>query len=163
MDSHRQSRFVSLLLLVAGSVAIATTGRRHCPACALSNADLPLVAIFPYSPGAGLPGGELVPLSGRVHVVTEVDPTTSVGNLHLNLAGVSGVGQSSGDLYIGFGTNEQLGATAASGPSVFTGTFTLEPTDGCASVPLPVKFTLNFSRDGSLNAAASSVTVGGVT
>lgn len=101
MDSQRQSRFVSLLLLVAGSVAIATTGHRHCPACTLSNADLPLATIFPYSPGAGLPGGEFVLLSGRVNVVAEVNPTTSVGNLRLNLVGVSGVGQSSGDLFIG--------------------------------------------------------------
>lgn len=161
-SSHRRSRFVSLLLLVAGSVAIATTGHRHCPACVSSNANLPLATIFRYSPGAGLPGGESVPLSGRVHVVTEVNPTTSVGNLHLNLAGLSGVGQSSGDLYIGLGTNEQVGVTVASGPNVFTSTFTLEPTDGCASVPLPVKFTLNFNGDGTLNAATSSATVGGV-
>ena len=159
MGLHRQSRIVSLLLLVAGSVAIATTVHRHCPTCVLSNADLPLAITFPYSPGARLPGGEFVPLSGRVHVVTEVDPTTAVGNLHLNLAGVSGVGQSSGDLYIGLGTNEQVGVTVASGPNVFTGSFTLEPTDGCAGVPLPLKLTLNFNGDGTLNAAASSVMV----
>ena len=163
MDSHRQSRFASLLLLVAGSVAVATTGHRHCPACVLSNADLPLATIFPYSPGAGLPAGEFVPLSGRVHVVTEVNPTTSVGKLHVNMAGVSGVGQSSGDLFIGVGTNEQVGVPVTSGANVFTGTFTLEPTNGCASVPLPLKFTLNFNRDGTLNTAASSVTVGAVT
>ena len=161
MDLYRKSHFASLLLVVAGSVAIAT-GHHHCQACVLSNADLPIATIFPYSPGTGLPGGEFVPLSGRVHVVTEVDPTTSVGTLHLNLAGVSGVGQSSGDLYIGLGTNEQVGVTVASGPNVFTAIFTLEPTDGCASVPLPVKFTLDFNGDGTLNVAASSVMVGGM-
>lgn len=162
MNSRRQSRFVVLLLLVAASVAIATTGHRHCPGCVSSNADLPLATRFPYSPHAGLPGSELVPLSGRVHVVTEVDPTSSIGNLNLNMTGVSGVGQSSGDLFIGAGTNNLTGVRISPGPNTFTADFTLEPTDGCPSVPLLLKFTLNFKADGTLNAAASSVTVGGM-
>ncbi len=76
------------------------------------------------------------------------------------MAGVSGVGQTSGDLYIGIGTNRQAAVTVAPGPTDFPATFTLEPTNGCASVPLPLTFTLVFNSDGTLNVAGSSVRVG---
>ena len=72
-----------------------------------------------------------------------------MGNLHLNMAGVSGASRTSRDLYIGIGTSKQVGIAVPPGPNAFTATFTLEPTNNCASVPLPLRFTLNFNSDGT--------------
>lgn len=163
MDSHRRPRFIGVSLLMFSCLATVAAGDNQCPACVLSNTQLALAGSFRFPPDPCLTTGESVSLSGNVHVVTKVDPTTFVGNLHLNMAGVNGVGQTSGDLYIGIGSNKRVGIAIPPGPKVFTATFTLEPTNGCASVPLPLKFTLNFNSDGTLNAAASSVSVGGVT
>ena len=135
--------------LVLPALVWTLTGDKLCLPSVSSKAQLALTGSFGFPPRLCLPAGEFVPLSGNVHV--------------LSMAGVSGIGQTSGDLYIGVGTYKRARIAVAPGLNSFTTDFTLEPTDGCASVPLPVKFRLNFNRDGTLNAAASSVTLGGVT
>ena len=162
-DSHRTWWLISCSLLVVCFVVVAAVAYNQCSACVLSNADLPLVDGFQYSPGPGLPGSEFVRVSGKIHVVSKVDPTKFLGNLQISVAGVSGVGQTLGDLYTGVGTNKRAGIRISPGPNTFTVDFTLEPTDGCPSVPLLLKFTLNFNNDGTLNTSASSVVVGGIT
>ena len=151
------------LMLPALVWTLGAAGDNLCLSCVSSKAQLALTGSFAFPPGLCLPAGELVPLSGNVHVITEINSKRSLGNLQLSMAGVSGIGQTSRDLFIGVGTNKRAGVRISPGPNTFTADFTLEPTNGCASVLLPVEFTLNFNRGGTLNATASSVTVGGVT
>ena len=73
-----------------------------------------------------------------------------------------GVGQTSGDLYIAIGHYQRQGTAIPPGLNIFTPKFTLETTSGGTSVQLPLKFTLDFNNDGTLNVAASTVSVGGV-
>lgn len=150
------------LVLAALVWAFGAAGDNLCLACVSSQTQLALTGSFAFPPGLCLPAGELVPLSGNVHVITKVNSKRLLGNLQLSMAGVSGIGQTSRDLYIAVGNNKRTGIAVAPGLNSFTTDFTLEPTNGCASVRLPVRFTLNFNRDGTLNSAASSVTVGGV-
>ena len=157
MGSHRKSRFIGVSLLVFTCLASSA----HGDGPVLSNTTLALAGDFFLPSDPCLPSGESVSLSGNVHVVTKVNPTTFVGDLHLNMAGVTGVGQTSGDLYVGVGTSKSVGISLSPGPNALTATFTLEPTNGCASVPLPLNFSLNFNSDGTLNVDASSVSVGG--
>lgn len=142
---------------------LGAAGDNLCITCVSSQAQLALTGSFAFPPGLCAPAGELVPLSGNVHVITRVNPKSLVGNLQVSLAGVSGIGQTSRDLYIGVGTRKRVGIAVAPGLNSFTADFTLEATNGCLSVPMPVKFALNFNRDGTLNASASSVSVKGVT
>ena len=66
---------------------------------------LPDVSIFFVQPGPCVPSGEYVSLGGEVHVVTLVRQGM-VTDIHLNLAGVQGIGQTTGNLYIGTGSQK---------------------------------------------------------
>jgi len=107
-----------------------------------------------------------VALAGVVHVVTKVGPNF-VTNVHLNMAGVQGTGQTSGGLYIGTGSQKFVGVQYPPSPvfppaPVLPATFTLEATNGCASLPFLVLFTAAFSSDGTL-LTESTVSLGGGT
>lgn len=159
----RKSILGGALVLPVLVWTLGAAGDKLCLTCVSSKAQLALTGSFAFPLGLCLPAGEVVPLSGYVHVITKVNRTGLVGNFQLSMAGVSGVGQTSGDLYIGVGTNKRAGIAVVPGLNSLRTEFTLEPTNGCASVPLPVKFTLNFNNDGTLNASTSSVSVGEVT
>jgi hypothetical protein len=82
---------------------------------------------------------------------------------YLNMAGVDGVGQTSGSLYIGTGSNKFIGVQYPPipiTPATIVAIFNLEATNGCASAGLPVTFQLRFGSDGTL-LAESTVSVGG--
>jgi len=158
MDSHRKSRLIGVLL---ACLATRAAGDNPCPPWVWSNAQLPLQGNFPFSPDSYLNLGESVALSGWAHVVTKLDPTSFVGNVDLNMSAI-GVGQTSGDLYIAIGRYQRQGTAIPPGLNIFTPKFTLEPTRGGTSVQLPLKFTLDFNKDGTLNVAASTVSIGGV-
>lgn len=111
---------------------------------------LPLSDVFFEPPNPCVAAGENVPLAGNVHVVTTFppEPFLRTVNIYLNMAGVQGTGQTSGSLYIGTGSNKLIGV--AYPPEPFLANFALEPTDGCASVTLPLSFNLVFASDGTL-------------
>jgi hypothetical protein len=95
-------------------------------------------------------------------VVTKAGPSI-IAEVHLNMAGVDGVGQTSGSAYIGTGSNKFVNLPPDPCISV-QANFTLETTNGCASVPLPVTAGLCFAPDGTLQPPPqSTVSVGGVT
>ncbi len=95
-----------------------------------------------------------------MHVVTVVDPTGAQQTaIHLNLADVQGTGETSGGLYIGNGAVKVL--VPPTPIDQFSAGFTLEPTNGCASMPLNLNFTLQFNANGNLLADGSSVSLGG--
>ena len=78
----------------------------------------------------------------RQGVLTEV---------HLNLAGLQGTGQTTGNLYIGTGSQKFSNlAQPISGVPAVQANFTLEHTDGCASDPLPAIVSLAFDTAGNL-------------
>jgi hypothetical protein len=123
---------------------------------------LPLQGIFRLPTDPCVPAGEDVALAGEVHVVTKTEPSI-IRQIHLNMAGVDGVGQTSGSTYIGTGSNKFVDLPSDPCISV-QANFTLETTNGCASVPLPVTATLCFAKDGTLlPSPQSTVSVGGVT
>ena len=104
-------------------------------------------------------------LAGGVHVATKVG-LNFLTDVYLNMAGVQGTGQTSGGLYIGTGSQKFVGVQWPPVP-IFPGgtifaTFTLEPTNGCASLPFFVTFTAAFSSDGTL-LPESTVSLGGGT
>jgi hypothetical protein len=51
------------------------------------------------------PAGDSITIDGEAHVVTTVRQNFST-DIHLNMAGVEGVGQRTGSLYIGTGTDK---------------------------------------------------------
>lgn len=145
-------------LLTAGAAAI-TLARFGGKSSALAAATpafqttsllLPLSDVFFEPPSPCIAAGENVPLAGNVHVVTTYPPEPDLRtvNIYLNMAGVQGTGQTSGSLYIGTGSNKLIGA--AYPPEPFFANFALEPTNGCASVTLPLSFNLVFASDGTL-------------
>jgi hypothetical protein len=120
---------------------------------------LPLIGTgsVPPNPCVGAVG-ESVSLAGDVHVVTKVG-LNFVTDVHLNMAGVNGVGQITGNMYIGTGSNRLLGVQLIPNqlpPDPVRAIFTLEPTDGCASVPLSLTFELVPGSDGTLLPSPSS-------
>jgi hypothetical protein len=81
------------------------------------------------------------------------------------MAGVQGTGQASGNLYIGTGSQKFVGVQYPPGPifppgPILPATFTLEATNGCASLPFVVVFTAAFGSDGTL-LPESTVSLGG--
>jgi hypothetical protein len=117
---------------------------------------LPLTGVFFYPPDPCIANGESVALTGDMHVVTHVYPAEPVlvpptpirVNIHLNTAGAQGTGQS-GTLYLVTGSPKFIGVAWPPQPDL-QANFALEPTDGCASVPLPLNFELVFASDGTL-------------
>jgi len=108
-----------------------------------------------------LPIGEIVQISGRVHVVSIVppDPITPI-RLHFNLADVMGTGQTSGNTYIGTGAQDFEFQQVPPDP-ITPVDFTLQHTDGCRDTVLPVSFTLNFDASGHLVGGSASLQTGG--
>jgi len=101
-----------------------------------------------------------------VHVVTKVGPNF-VADIYLNMAGVDGIGQTTGNMHIGTGSNKVLGVQLVPNgfpPGPVRANFTLETTNGLASVPLSLSFELELGSDGSLLPSPSStVSVSGST
>jgi len=159
------------MLIGAGAVVVAVVvcgwtslaWAQGCATCTTTSLRLPLAGSI-FLPGDPcLPAGENVALSGEVHVVTKVRPNFTT-DIHLNTAGVDGPGQSSGSLYIGTGSTKFINVQLPSDPCFpipLQANVTLEPTNGCASVPLPLALTLCFSSDGTL-LPESTVVIGGV-
>jgi hypothetical protein len=107
--------------------------------------------------------GQNVALAGDVHVVTKVGPNF-LTDVHLNMAGVEGTGRTSGSLYVGTGSQKFVGVQYPPVPvfpsvPIFA-TFTLEPTNGAASIPFSVTFSAAFGSDGTL-LPESTVSLGG--
>ena len=127
----------------------------------MTSALLPLQGTIGHPPDPCVPTGENVSLAGQVHVVTKASPA-SIAEIHLNMAGVDGVGQTSGNAYIGTGSRKLVNLPPEPCITV-EADFTLETTDGCASVPLPVTAGLCFDSSGKLLPQSSSVSIGGVT
>jgi hypothetical protein len=159
-------------LAAAGSVgvAIAALGWTRpawallCPGCKTTSILLPLAGAIFFPPNPCVPAGENVALAGDVHVVTKVGPNF-LTNVHLNMAGVQGTGQTSGGLYIGTGSQKFVGVQfpfAPAAPVPLQAIFTLEATNGCASLPFVVTFTAAFSSDGTL-LSESTASLGGGT
>jgi hypothetical protein len=124
---------------------------------------LPLSGTVSY-PGGPIFPGEFVSLAGDVHAVTQVGPNF-VADIYLNMAGVDGIGQTTGDMYIGTGSNKVLGVQLVPNgfpPAPIRANFTLETTNGLASVPLSLSFELKLGSDGTL-LPSSTVSVGGST
>ena len=135
----------------------------RCPGCTVTSLLLPLEGIVSTPGDPCVPTGEDVTLAGEVHVVTQARPNF-VAMIHLNMAGVDGTGQTSGSLYIGTGSNKFIGIQFPSepcAPNPIRANFTLETTNGCASVPLPLTAQLCFAADGTL-LPESTIVVGGV-
>jgi hypothetical protein len=112
--------------------------------------SLPTGSIFSVSPGPCVPQGEQVSLAGDVHVVTLVRQGM-LTEIHLNMAGFQGIGQTTGNLYIGTGSQKftNLAQPLTDVPAV-QGNFTLEHTEGCASDTLPITAHLSFDTAGNL-------------
>jgi hypothetical protein len=135
-----------------------------CPGCSITNVKLPLADSFLLPPNSCVAAGEDVSLTGEVNVVTVTGLNSTGGveaNIYLNMAGVSGLGLTTRNTYIGTGANKFVVVTAAPGSADFSVLFTLEPTDGCASVPLPLRFTLDFDKDGTLMGDSAVAVDGG--
>jgi hypothetical protein len=136
----------------------------NCATCKMTGLMLRLSGTFFFPPNPVLPAGENVSLVGDAHVVTKVGPNY-VTEVYLNMAVVNGLGATTGNMYIGTGSNKFLGVQLIpnhypEGP--IRANFTLEPADGSASVPLPLTFELVPGRDGTLLPSSTvRVTSGG--
>lgn len=126
-----------------------------------SSVLLPVLASGPestvvVSPGPCMPtvSTERVSLTGNLHVVTLVRQGM-LTEVHLNIAGVQGIGQTTGNLYIGTGS-QKLSYAATPIPvgnsslQLPPASFTLEHTDGCAADTLFVLVNLNFNTAGEI-------------
>jgi hypothetical protein len=165
---HNRRKF----LAAAGSVGVAITALGWtrlawaplCPNCKTTSLLLPLAGAIFLPPNPCVPAGENVALAGDVHVVTMVG-VNFLTDVHLNMAGGQGTGQTSGDLYIGTGSQKFVGVQYPPNPLIpppLQATFTLETTNGCASLPFVVAFTAAFGSDGTL-LPESTVSLGGGT
>lgn len=153
-------------LLTAGSAALtlATLGWKSSAALANTTPTpvatsllLPLagVFLFPPQPLFCNTQGEGVVLAGDIHVVTQVFWPADPGlgrtvNIYLNIAAAPCTGHASGSLYIGSGSAKLIGLAFPPDTVLCVPDFTLEPTNGCASVPLPLNVQLVFASDGTL-------------
>lgn len=70
------------------------------------------------------------------------------------MAGVQGTGQTTNNLYIGTDSANVIGAAFPPEPRLIAN-FSLDPTNGLASVPLPLSVALVFASDGTLQPEAS--------
>ena len=161
-------------LAAAGSVgvAIAALGWTRpawaplCPGCKTTSLLLRFAGAIFYPASPIVPAGETVLLEGEVHVVAKVG-LNFLTDVYLNMAGAQGTGQTSGALYIGTGSQKFVGVQYPPAPifprgPVLPATFTLEATNGCASIPFLVTFTAAFGSDGTL-LPESTVSLGGGT
>ena len=144
---------VVVLALSWGSPAWAPA----CPVCKTTNLFLTLSDVSFFPPVPIVPSGENVVLTGEVHVVTHVEAVVGgqfLTDLHLNMAGVTGTGQTTGNMYVGTGANKLVNVAFPGDPIVppnpIRANFSLEPTNRGGSVPLPLTFFLVFGTDGTL-------------
>jgi hypothetical protein len=143
----------ALVSLSAGPVPAAGIG------AVVSHLMIPLTGTFSEPPDPCLTSGESVAFTGNVHVVTILRRDGSLF-VHLNLANVTGTGQASGDTYIGVGAHNYPPAPLASSQLALHHDFRLQSTEGCASQPLPITVTLDFSGNGHVEPSpASSATI----
>jgi hypothetical protein len=147
-------------LIALGSPAGALS---DCATCKTTSLLLPLsgrifLPIAPIDPCA--PAGDSITIDGEAHVVTTVRQNF-LTDIHLNMAGVEGLGQRTGNRYIGTGTNKLVNFAPIEPCSPVQSSFRLERTDGCADIPLPLKFSLCFAQDGTLLPQSTVSVVGG--
>jgi hypothetical protein len=163
-SKQRQARFgragVAALALLAIGASAAVAGSITNRTSSLLVPLAPGSAVT-VSPGPCMPAGDVVPLAGNLHVVTLVRDGM-LTEVHLNLAGVQGMGQT-GNLYIGTGSQKlaPLAQPVTGGTRVLApGSFTLEHTDGCASDTLPAIVELVFDAEANLDPAQTECTGG---
>jgi hypothetical protein len=150
--ANRLAAIAATLMILGPAVLVRAAGP------AVTSALLPLQGTVGLPGDPCLPAGETVSLAGEVHVVTKASPA-AIAEIHMNMAGVDGVGQTSGNNFIGTGSAKLVNLPAD--PCITIGTaFTLEKTDGCASVPLPVTAGLCFDSNWKLLPQSSSVSIG---
>ena len=145
----------AVVVLALGSASPAWAP--NCSSCKTTSLFLRLSGISFYPPVPVVPAGENVLLDGEVHVVAHVTAVVSgnfLADLHLNMAGVDGIGQTTGNMYIGIGSTKFLDVAWPPGPIVppnpIRASFSLEPTNRGGSVPLVLDFGLRFGTDGTL-------------
>jgi hypothetical protein len=109
---------------------------------------------------------EVVNLAGAIHVVTQIiqpsdacipgDPCRGVPvTVHLNLAGVTGIGQSTGTRYHATGAADVAGAINMPGGFVASAAFRLIPPDPIVP-PSPIDVQVFLAADSSGNITASA-------
>jgi hypothetical protein len=114
---------------------------------------VPLTGTVAVSGDRCVPAGESVTISSGSKVqVVAVRVGKASGNapnphnIHTNMAGVMGVGETTGDDYIGQGSHRFTDVTQPiNGTLTLCATYRLVHTNGCAHSPLPVKFVAVFS------------------
>ena len=143
----------AILMLTTGWASPAWA---DCPTCKTTSLFLPVSGVFFFPPNPIIPAGEEVLLTGEVHVVAHV--TAMVGgnfitDLHINMAGLVGTGQTTGNMYVGTGSNKFLDVAwpphPVSPPTPIQATFSLESTNRGGSVPLLLDIALVFGPDGT--------------
>jgi hypothetical protein len=163
-DWLRAAGVAAIVVLAVGWTSAAWA--QSCAVCKTTSLLLPLSGVFFIPGNPVIPAGENVSLIGKVHVVTHV--TAVVGgnfltDIYLNMAGVKGVGQTTGNMYIGTGSNKVLNFAIPGDPIIpgdpLRAAFMLEPTNRGGSVPLPLTFRLVLGSDGTL-LTSSTVMVG---
>lgn len=142
-----------LVLVAAGAMVL---GAIAVPAAQTKTTSLLLS--LPNGSIVGIPPGPCAPsegvvLGGDTHVVTQV--RSDGVDVHLNTAGIQGTGLSTGNMYIGTGSQKLTFATPPDPNTPVNANFTLEHTDGCASTPLGLSFSLSFASDGTLLPSSS--------
>src|SRR5215469_11587307 len=130
---------------------------QNCSKCKITNLFLPLSGLFSWPPDPILPSGENVLLTGDVHVVARVEAVVGaqfLTDIYLNMAGVTGTGQTTGGMYIGTGSNKYVNIdyppTTVIPPDPIHANFSLEAARRSGSVQLPLTFDLRFGTDGTL-------------
>ena len=137
----------------------------NCSSCTTTNLFLPLSGLFFYPPFPIVPSGENVLLTGDVHVVARVEAVVGgkfLTDVYLNMAGVTGTGQTTGGMYIGTGSNKFVNVAFPGDPVIppdpIHANFYVEAARRGGSVQLPLTFDLRFGTDGTL-LASSTVSV----
>jgi hypothetical protein len=144
---------VALASLSAGST------RADAKGAVVSHLMIPLTGTFSEPPDPCVTSGESVAFTGNVHVVTILRRNGELF-VHLNIADAVGTGQTTGDTYIAVGAHNYPPAPLASSQLVLNHDFRLQSTEGCASQPLPITVTLDFSGNGHVEPSpASSATI----
>ena len=110
---------------------------------------------------------EVINLSGAIHVVTEIayptdpcfptDPCRAFPiTAHLNLAGVTGIGQTTGNRYRATGATDVTGSINLPGGFVVNGGFQLIPPNPIVSPnPIEVQVFMSANSSGNVTAPAS--------
>jgi hypothetical protein len=113
------------------------------------------------------PFGENVTLTGDVHVAARVVSVVGkqfLTDIYLNMAGVTGRGQTTRALYVGTGSNKFVNIAYPPDPVIspdpIHANFLLESTRRTGSIQLPLSFTLRFASNGTLLPSSTIVVSG---